>query len=144
MSVVVDAYAIVAALVGERAREAIEPHLATAAIAAINVGEVLDVCVRVHGNAEPAVRERVEWLVAGGLEIVDLDRALAVAAGSLRARRYHRTSCAVSLADCVAAALAHARGLPLATADPDLARAAWAEGIEVHPLPDSRGRRPRR
>ena len=46
----------------------------------------------------------------------------------------------LSLADCVL--LAAASGASLATADPPLARAARAERIEVHPLQDSRGRRP--
>ncbi len=111
---------------------------------AANLGEVMDVCVRVHGNAEGAVLEKIEWLIAGGLEVVPLDLTLALAAGALRARRYRKRECEISLGDSMAAALAAARRRPLATADPDLARASWAEGIEVLPLPDSRGRRPRR
>lgn len=144
MSVVLDAYTVIAALVGEAARRDVEPHLATGCICTPNLGEVLDVCVRVHGNAEPDVRERIDWLVAGGLEAVPLDLALALAAGDLRARRYRKRECEISMGDCVAAALARSRGQPLATSDPHLARAAWAEGIRVLPLPDSRGRRPRR
>lgn len=144
MSVVLDAYAVVAALVGEAALGEVEPHLRTGAMCATNVGEVLDVCVRVHRNPEPVVRERIDWLVAGGLEIVPLDLTLAIAAGALRARRYRKRECEISMGDCVAAALAAVRGQPLATSDPHLAGAAWAEGIQVLPLPDSRGRRPRR
>jgi predicted nucleic acid-binding protein len=111
---------------------------------AANISEVMDVCVRVHGNAQSAVREKIEWLTAGGLEVVPLDLSLALAAGALRAGRYRKGECEISLGDSMAAALAAARRQPLVTSDPDLARACWAEGIEVLPLPDSRGRRPRR
>lgn len=138
MSVVVDAYAVVAALIGEPARRDVEPHLATAVICAPNLAEVLDVCVRVHRNDEASVRERIDWLIAGGLDVAPLDLTLAVAAGSLRARRYRKRECEISMGDCMAA------GLPLATSDPHLAEAAWAEDIAVLALPDSRGRRPRR
>ena len=96
MSCVLDAYALVAALVGEAARAAVEPLIPGGAVAAPNLAEVLDVCVRVHGNAEEVVRERVRWLMAGGLEVVDLAEALALRASSLvlawasrkRARRF--------------------------------------------------------
>lgn len=144
MSVVVDAYAVVAALIGEPARRDVEPHLATAVICAPNLAEVMDVCVRVHRNDEASVRERIDWLVAGGLGVVPLDLTLAIAAGSLRARRYRKRECEISMGDCMAAELARAHRLPLATSDPHLAEAAWAEDIAVLALPDSRGRRPRR
>jgi PIN domain nuclease of toxin-antitoxin system len=143
VTVVLDAYAVIAALVGEPARREVEPHLATACISAANLGEVMDVCVRVHANAESAVRERIDWLLAGGLEVVSLDAPLAIAAGAFRSRRYRRRVCEISLGDSVAAALAAVRRQPLATSDPHLASAAVAEGIRLLPLPDSRGHRPR-
>jgi PIN domain nuclease of toxin-antitoxin system len=83
VSVVLDAYAVIAALVGEPARKDVEPYLATGCVSAVNLGEVVDVCVRVHGNAEATVRERIDWLVAGGLEVVVLDTALAMEARRL-------------------------------------------------------------
>jgi len=141
---VLDAYALVATLVGEPARVLVEPLLATAILGAPNLAEVVDVCVRRHGNAIDDVRERVRWLRAGGLVVAAADEALATAAGTLRARRYRARAAEVSLGDCFAAELARARELPLATADPALAQVAWAEGIEVLTLPDSRGRRPSR
>ena len=144
MSVILDAYAVVAALIGEPARREVEPHLPTSAICAANLSEVVDVCVRVHGNDETSVRDRLDWLIAGGLEVVPLDFVLAIAAGALRARRYRKRDCEISMGDCMAAALAGSRREPLATSDPHLARTAWAEGIQVLALPDSRGRRPRR
>ena len=67
---------------------------------------------------------------------------LGMQAGRIRARRYHRERAAVSLADCVAAAAALASESALATSDPALAEVLRSEGGKVHPLPDSKGRRP--
>jgi PIN domain nuclease of toxin-antitoxin system len=142
MTVVLDAYAVIAALVGERARADVEPLIPDGVLIAPNAAEVLDVCVRVHANDERVVRERIGWLVTGGLELVPLEPNLAVAAGALRARHYRRRHCEISLGDCFALALARERKAPLATADPDLTSAARAEDVKVLGLPDSRGRRP--
>jgi hypothetical protein len=70
---------------------------------------------------------------------VPVDSAAGSAAGRLRARRYHRTRCAVSMADCIAAETARATGQPLATADPDLLDVCHAESIPSLPLPASDG-----
>lgn len=142
MTVVLDAYAVIAALTGERARIDVEPLLAAGVVGAPNVAEVVDVCVRVHANDERAVLERLDWLAGGGLQMPPLDVELARTAGALRARHYRRRHCEVSLGDCFALALAKRRRVPLATSDPDLASAARAENVEVLGLPDSRGRRP--
>ena len=142
MKVVLDAYAVIATLVGERARAEVQPLIKTGVVCAPNVAEVVDVCIRVHGNEERTVRERVGWLISGGLEIAALESGLALVAGSLRARHYRRRHCEISQGDCFALALAKQRRLPLATADPDLAAVARAEGIELTGLPDSRGKRP--
>lgn len=142
MTVVLDAYAVIAALVGERARGDVEPLVRQGILGAPNAAEVLDVCVRAHANDERVVRERLEWLAAGGLEFEPLELDVALAAGVLRARHYRRRQCEISLADCFALALAKHRRAPLATADPDLASVARAEHVEVIALPDSRGRRP--
>jgi PIN domain nuclease of toxin-antitoxin system len=142
VTAVLDAYAIIAALVGEAAAADVQPLIAGGIISAANVAEVVDVCIRVHGNHEPAVRERIGWLISGGLEVAPLDSTLAVAAGALRARHYRRRHCEVSLGDCIALALAKQRRAALATADPDLVSAARAEQVDVIGLPDSRGNRP--
>jgi predicted nucleic acid-binding protein len=84
----------------------------------------------------------VGWLLSGGLEIAALESAVALNAGPLRAKHYRRRHCEVSQGDCFALALAKHRGLALATADPDLAAVARAEGVELIRLPDSHGRRP--
>jgi PIN domain nuclease of toxin-antitoxin system len=142
MNVVLDAYAVIAALVGERARAEVEPLLSKGVVCAPNLAEVLDVCVRAHANDERSVRERVSWLLNGGLEIAALGSAVALDAGALRAKHYRRRHCEVSQGDCFALALAKHRALALATADPDLAAVARAEGVDLVRLPDSRGRRP--
>jgi PIN domain nuclease of toxin-antitoxin system len=142
VTAVLDAYAIIAALVGEAAAADVQPLIAGGIISAANVAEVVDVCIRVHGNHEPPVRERIGWLISGGLEVAPLDSTLAVAAGALRARHYRRRHCEVSLGDCIALALAKQRRAALATADPDLVSAARAEQVDVIGLPDSRGNRP--
>lgn len=142
MTVVLDAYAVIAALVGERAGADVAPLIAGGVLSAANLAEVLDVCVRVHRNDERAVRERLDWLVAGGLETPALDASLALVAGALRARHYHARQCPISLGDCHALALAKQRAARLATADPDLASVARREAIDVIALPDSRGKRP--
>lgn len=142
MKAVLDAYAVIAALIGERARAEVEPLLRKGMVCAPNVAEVVDVCVRVYANDEATVRERMGWLVSGGLEVAPLDAGLALAAGVLRARHYRRRHCEISEGDCFALALASQREVPLATSDPDLATVARTEGVEVVALPDSRGRRP--
>jgi ribonuclease VapC len=142
MSVVLDAYAVIAALVGERARAEVEPLLGDGVVCAPNLAEVVDICVRVHANEERIVRERVGWLISGGLEIATLDSAVALDAGALRAKHYRRRHCEVSHGDCFALALAKQRGLALATADPDLAAVARAEDVRLVGVPDSSGRLP--
>jgi hypothetical protein len=58
------------------------------------------------------------------------------------ASHYQHSTCAVSMADCVAAVTALRLDLPLATSDPALATVVRAEAGSVVGLVDSRGRRP--
>jgi predicted nucleic acid-binding protein len=119
-------------------RDADDPATITAA----NLAEVIDVLVRGHGNPLADVRERLDWLLASGLEVRAVDRSLGLLAGELRARFYHRQRRPLSLADCIALAAAFAASDALATSDPPLATAARELGVRVHALPDSRGLRP--
>ena len=70
------------------------------------MAEVIDVLVRGHGNPLDAVRERLDWLMASGLEVRVVDRSIGLLAGELRARFYHRQHRPLSLADCIALAAA--------------------------------------
>ena len=133
-------------LAGERAAGDVEALLRDAedrpAILAINVAEAIDVLVRAYGQPRQVVDEKLEWLVAGGLDVLQVDDVMARAAGSVRATRYHRSRAPISLADAFVVAGAALLGARVATADGPLASVARAEGVEVVALPDSRGRRP--
>lgn len=135
---VLDAYALVALLRDEPAAAAVEAlltdPLAEPTISAINVAEVMDVLVRIHGRSATEVAERLDWLAAGGLVTVDVDDDIGRRAGALHAGHYHRTRSPLSLADCVALATALERDDALATADAPLIEAARAEGCSVAPL----------
>lgn len=140
---VLDAYAVIAYLrgvpsSGEVAGLLREPTHLTAA----NAAEVCDQMVRVFGGDPDAVEGDLALLGHAGMNLLPVSPELAIDAGRIRARRYHRERSAVSLADCVAAAAALACLQPLATSDPALAEVLRAEGGKVHPLPDSKGRRP--
>lgn len=102
----------------------------------------MDVLVRHRGFGVDAIREKLTWLEVGGLEVVAVDERTGLLAGELHARHYDRAKRAVSMADCLALATARLLGERLATSDPPLAEIARAEGCEVIPLPDARGRRP--
>ncbi|MFN3217115.1 MAG: PIN domain-containing protein [Acidimicrobiales bacterium] len=139
---ILDAYAVVAFLRGEPAAEEVETLLVGnpgASLTVVGVAEVLDRLVRL-GNAD----EEIAVLDLAQLSLTEpepLEASVAVAAGLLRARHYHRTQCAVSLADCIAAEVARATAAPVATSDPHLLDVCTTEGIAVEVLPDSQGRR---
>jgi predicted nucleic acid-binding protein len=136
---VLDAFAVIAYLRGEPAADDVRPLLEAgdAALTAVGLAEVLDQLVRLAGAEEDdAVLDLAQL---GLLEAILVDAGTGAAAGRLRARRYHRTRCPISMADCVAAETARATGRPLATADPDLLDVCLAERIDVIPLPGSDG-----
>jgi len=132
---VLDAQAIIAALTREAVAPAVEALLRSVddppCISAVNVVEVIDVLARTRGIPVDVVREKVNWLVVGALEVVPLDEHIGGLAGQLRARHYDRKSRAVSLADCCSLATAMARIERLATADTALAQMAAEEGVTV-------------
>jgi len=97
---------------------------------------------RMYERDPDDVHADLALLANAGMDIVVVTADQGLAAGRLRARHYHRERCAVSLADCVAAAAAARPGSPLATSDPALAGLVRAEGGKVHPLADSKGVQP--
>ena len=135
-----------AALTGELAAPEVERLLRDTVdcprVGAVNLAEVLDVLVRRQTWAVADVTEKIDWLRAGGLEVVAANDEIGLQAGKLHARLYDRAKCPLSLADCVALATAHVMGQSLATSDPALAGAARGEGVTVVALPDHRGIRP--
>lgn len=144
---VLDAYAVIAAMRDEPARPRVEELLRDrsdpACISAANLAEVHDQLIRIGARSPGDVDAAVELLRLGGLEVVPVDAVIGRRAGRWRAQHYHRERCAVSLADCLAAATAAARQEALATSDPHLSSMARAAGIDLIPLADSQGRQPR-
>lgn len=108
----------------------------------MNLGEVLDVLTRVMGVPAEEVEEKIRWLIVGGLRVVEVDEATGLEAGRLHAVHYDRRVRPLSMADCVALAVAANRGEALATSDPAIVATAAEIGCAIVPLPDARGRRP--
>jgi uncharacterized protein with PIN domain len=140
---VLDAQAVIAALVGEPAAGEVEGLLRGSdgppRVSAANVAEIVDVLVRFRSQEIVPVEERLDWLVAGGLEVIAVDDGIARRAGAVRSRHYHARQRPISLADCLALATAQALDDVLATSDPHLLDTAIAERCRVRALPDSRG-----
>jgi PIN domain nuclease of toxin-antitoxin system len=138
--IVLDSYAVLALLKDEPAAEEVQRLLegdGDAALTLLGIAEVLDYLVRLGGAEEDDAALDLAQL---GLDSPPpLDPDVAMRAGLLRARHYHRRTRAVSLADCVAAETARGLGASVATADPHLLDTCVAEGIAVIVLPDSRG-----
>ena len=140
-----DASALVAALAGEPATDEVEEILRRRpppSISAVSLCEAIDALTRVIGRPADAVHDRLDWLIADGLEVEPAWLPVARRAASIRAEHYHRADLPVSLADCFCLATAMALDTDLATTDPALARLAREVGVEVVALPDSQGRRP--
>jgi hypothetical protein len=113
-----------------------------AILTSINAAEVRDQMVRVFGADADGMDADLALLYRARLTVQAVTQELGMQAGRIRARRCHRERAAVSLAGCVAAAAALAIDSALATAHSALAEVLRAEGGKVHPLPDSKGRRP--
>ena len=136
---ILDAYAVIAFLRAEPAADRVRDLINTSngSLTAVGLAEVVDHLVRLVGvNEEEALLDLAQL---GLLEAVAIDPSLGVAAGRLRAARYHRTRCVVSLADCLAAVTARATSRPLATSDPHLLTVCHLEGIDTVALVDTTG-----
>ena len=138
--IVLDDYAVLALLKGEPSADEVAQLLARdeqAVLTVLGVAEVVDHLVRLVGADEDDAVLDVAQL---GLDSPPpLDAGLALRAGLLRARHYHRKNRAVSLADCVAAETARPAGSMLATADTHLLDMCRDESIAVIPLRDTSG-----
>jgi PIN domain nuclease of toxin-antitoxin system len=138
---VLDAFAVIALLRGEPAAEEVRGELdaGDAHLTAVGLAEVVDHLVRVVGATDEDAALDLAQLGLANPTVVGGE--LALRAGLLRARHYHRRHRAVSLADCIAAEEARSASTSLATADPHLLDLCVDEGIDVVPLPDSSGNR---
>lgn len=135
MSVLLDAFALIALLADEPAADEVEAILrgGEAAITAVNLAEALDVLQRVQGISSERLRAVTARLVGDRMRLIPIDEQIARDAADIRARRYHRTRAPVSLADCILLA-ATGESDVLATADGPLIRVAEAESVEVRAL----------
>ena len=136
---ILDSYAVLAFLKGEAAASEVEDLIVGggAAMTVLGVAEVLDHLIRISGVDEENASLDIAQL---GLDTaIVADEAIAAAAGRLRARWYHRTSCPVSLADCVTAEAARSLRRPLATSDPPLLDVCHHENVAIAVLPGSDG-----
>jgi PIN domain nuclease of toxin-antitoxin system len=143
VTVALDAFGLIALARDEAGADEVEAILRREQVemTTINLAEALDVLQRVHGLSEARLETVTGPLFEDAIALRPVDERLARHAAALRARHYRRRDSELSLADCVLLAAALDAGA-MATADPPLARAARAEGVEVRPVPDSRGRRP--
>jgi predicted nucleic acid-binding protein len=133
--IVLDAYAVLALMKDEPAAAEVETLLRgdePAVLTAVGVAEVLDHLVRIVGIDEEDAALDLAQLGLPDAQVVS--ESTGAASGRLRARRYHRSRCAVSLADCIAAETTRRLGARLATSDPHLLDVCHAEAIDVHPL----------
>lgn len=139
-----DAYALVALLAEEPAAAEVEALLRAGdcGVVVANLAEAVDICSRIHGLDQHALRKAVDPILGETLAIIVSSDAEAWAAAALRSAHYNRRSSALSLADCLLLAHATLTGEAIATSDAPLAEAARAEGLDVEPLPDSSGSRP--
>lgn len=100
---------------------------------------MLDRLVRLAGaDLDEAVLDVAE---IGLLDAEAVDAGVAARAGLLRARHYHRTKCAVSLADCFVVEVVSELSAKVATSDPHLLDICHEEGIPVVVLPGTTGHR---
>ncbi|MGH7912528.1 MAG: PIN domain-containing protein [Candidatus Dormibacteraceae bacterium] len=107
---VLDAGALISALAAEPGKDEVERLLRSRQdpprMAASNLAEVVDVLIRLKALGREEVVETIGWLRAGGLQVVPIGEEVAVEAGLLRSRHYHRQRCPISLGDCTALATA--------------------------------------
>ncbi len=138
---VLDAYAVIAYLKTEPAAREVHALLnaSDVGLTAVAVAEVMDHLVRVAGAEEEDAALDLAQL--GLLDAIPVETETGLVAGRLRARHYHRGRCAVSMADCIAAAAARRTGTSLATSDPHLLDLCYRENIATIVLTGSDGTR---
>ncbi len=141
--IVLDAYAVIALLGGERSAKDVSGLLADGATAvpAPNLAEAADRLARIHGISVARTRNAVELLEQStDLHVRAAERPHAWRAAELRVKHYHRTRRPLSLGDCLLLAMTGVQDT-LASADSHVLAVANEERIAWIALPDSRGRR---
>jgi predicted nucleic acid-binding protein len=132
MSVLLDAFALIALLADEPAADQVETLIrrGETAVTTVNLAEALDVLQRIEGIPRDRLEALTAPLVGEQIRVVDVGEQIARDAADIRARRYHRTRAPLSLADCILLAATRPDDT-LATADQPLIDAAEAERIGI-------------
>lgn len=132
MSVLLDAFALIALLADEPGADEVETLLrrGEAWITAVNLAEVLDMLQRVQGIPRERLEALTMALVGERVTLVAIDEPMARDAADIRARRYHRIRAPISLPDSILLA-ATGEADTLVTADEHLIRVTEAEDIRV-------------
>jgi uncharacterized protein with PIN domain len=143
--ILLDAFAVVALLADEPAGQDVAEMIdaGQCAVSAVNLVEAADVLERSHGITTAETRAAVTTLTDAPLQILDVDERRAWRAAEVRAGFYRRRGAEISVADCILLATARPGLDAIATPDPPVLRIAGQLGIDVIPLLDSSGRRPR-
>jgi len=138
MRTLLDANALVAVILGEPAMEPVRSLLreGNAAMTAPNIVEVYDIATRREGLSIGRVAEVVEPLFERTIEQVAVDVRLARRAAEIRSEHYHRTTCALSLADVILLAAVGSADR-IATSDSAVLAVATELGVETVELPAS-------
>jgi predicted nucleic acid-binding protein len=134
--IVLDAYALIAFLVGGPAAPQVRALLreGDVAVSTANLAETLDVSRRLYGLPVHRGVEAIEPLLDGPLATIPLDVRIACRAAEVRSTHYHRTTCPISLADAILVASARS-GDRIATSDPHLLEIVEVEHLEAIALP---------
>lgn len=134
MTVLLDAYALIAYLRDEAAAPVVQQLLwdGELAMSSVQLAEVVDRMERVYGVDADEIEVAVSAL---GIDVLIADYPVGAEAGRLRARHYGPTGRTLSLADSFCAATAVLHDMSVATADPVLLTVATAEGCGTVPLP---------
>ena len=126
---VLDSFALLAYFFGEAAASRVRDILreanignASLILTTVNLAEVAYRLERAWG--EDRMLEALALIDSYPIQIVEIDRELALAAARLKA------SHSIALADCLAAALAQRQGATVLTGDPDFQRLEGAVAVE--------------
>jgi ribonuclease VapC len=126
---VLDSFALLAYFFGEAAASRVRDILreanignASLILTTVNLAEVAYRLERAWG--EDRMLEALALIDSYPIQIVEIDRELALAAARLKA------SHSIALADCLAAALAQRQGAAVLTGDPDFQRLEGAVAVE--------------
>jgi PIN domain nuclease of toxin-antitoxin system len=124
MSVVLDASALIASLLGEPGADVVDGALDGAIMSTVNLAEVAG-----HFGRGGAAAQRVEELLSGlPIDYVAPDRDLALRAGAMRAQT---DRLGLALGDRFCLALAKSLGFPAVSADRAWLDVAPSLGVEV-------------